>query len=111
MVPRVLQQIAPRADVWPTAEQRTALPFGHTAPDTELDPVIESVSKALCPHLAAAADQLGPVLRRALDEKLVRVSSLARGTRSPVRDPHVAQLPLIVTPAGGLITPRVGSGE
>ena len=82
-------------------EQRTALPLGHPAPHAELDPVVQRVREALGADGAAAADQLGPVLRRALDEKLVRVRSLARGAGGPVRDPHVAQLLLIVTPAWG----------
>src|SRR5580704_14945413 len=68
VVARVLQQLAPRDDVRPAAQQRAALTLGHPAPDTELDPVVQRVGQALCPDRAAAADQLGPVLRRALDE-------------------------------------------
>ena len=85
----------------PAAEQRTPLTLGHAAPHAELDPVVERVGEALGPDGAAAADQLGPVLRRPLNEELVRVRSLARGAGGPVRDPHVAQLLLIVTPARG----------
>src|ERR1700735_516403 len=97
LVTRMLEQVPPGGHVRPAAQQRAPLPLGHAAPHPELDPVVERVSKAIGPDRAAAADQLGPVLRRALDEKLVRVSSLTRGTRSPVRDPHVAPLLLIVT--------------
>ena len=94
-----LEQFPPRRDVRAAAQQRAALTLGHPAPHAELDPVVEGVSEALGPDGAAPADQLGPVLRRPLNEELVRVRALARGAGSPVRDPHVAQLLLIVTPA------------
>src|ERR1022692_4402245 len=101
LVPRVLEHFTPGDDIGPPPQQRAPLTFGHAAPYAELDPVVECVGQALGADGAAPADQLGPVLRRALDEELVRVRSLARGARGPIRDPHVAQLLLIVTPAGG----------
>src|SRR6266581_877386 len=106
LVARVLEQVAPGNHVRPAAEQRTPLTLGHAAPHTELNPVVECVREALGPDGAAAADQLGPVLRRPLNEELVRVRSLARGAGGPVRDPHLAQLLLIVTPA-----PRASGSE
>src|SRR5580658_2293909 len=101
MVASVLQQIAPGGDVGPAAQQCAALPLGHASPHTKLNAIVEGVGEALGPHRAATADQLGPVLRRALDEELVRVSSLTRGTRSPVRDPHLAQLLRSSRPGAG----------
>src|SRR5262245_1401038 len=101
LVPGALEQLAPGDDVGPAPEQSAPLALGHAAPDAKLDSVVERVRQAFRADGAAAADQLGPVLRRALNEELVRVSSLARGARGPIRDPHVAQLLLIVTPTKG----------
>jgi hypothetical protein len=85
----LLQQLAPGLHVGPPPQQRTPLPLGHSAPDTELDAVVQCVGQAFGSHLAAPADQLGPVLRCALDKKLVRVGSFAGGACGPVSDPHV----------------------
>src|SRR5215471_10132493 len=104
-VPGVLKQFAPGGHVGTAAKQGPALAFGHAAPDTELDPVVESVREALGTDDAATADQLGPVLRRPLNEQFVRVRFLARGAGGPVSDPHVVPLLLIVTPLGGVVTP------
>ena len=90
LVTGALQQLAPRRHVGAAAEQRPALALGHATPDAELDAVVQRIGQALGADSAAAADQLGPVLRRALNEELVRISSLARGAGGPVRDPHVA---------------------
>src|SRR5260370_79008 len=84
-----LKQLAPRGHFGPAAQERTPLPLGHPTPDTELDSVVERIRKALRANRAAPADQLGAILRRALDEQLVRVSSLACGACGPVSDPHV----------------------
>src|SRR5271166_535259 len=84
-----LKQLAPRGHLGAPTEQRTPLPLGHAAPDTELDPVVERIRKALRANRAAPADQLGAILRCALDEQLVRVGSLACGACGPVSDPHV----------------------
>src|SRR5262245_6768268 len=89
LVPGVLEQFAPRNDVGPATQQRPPLTLSHATPHAELDPVVERVGQALRPYGAAAADQLGPVLRRSLNEKLVRVRSLARGAGGPIGDPHV----------------------
>src|SRR5215471_2234713 len=101
LVAGLLKQIPPGGDIGAAAQQRAPLPLGHAAPDTELDAVVQGIGQALGPHDAATADQLGPVLCRTLDEKLVWVRLLARGTTGPVSDPHVVQLLLIVTPSRG----------
>src|SRR5215469_4972426 len=100
-IPGVLKQLSPGGHVWTAAKQGPALALGHAAPDTELDPVVEGVREALGTDDAATADQLGPVLRRPLNKQLVRIRLLARGAGSPVSDPHVVQLLLIVTASGG----------
>src|SRR5262249_61081479 len=105
-IPGLLEQLAPGGHVGAAAEQGTALAFGHAAPNPELDPVVEGVREALGTDDAATADQLGPVLRRPLNKQLVRIRLLARGAGSPVSDPHVVQLLLIVTASGGS-SPRV----
>ena len=89
LVTGALKQLAPRRHVGPPTQQRATLPLGHPAPDAELDPVVERIRKALSAHRAAPADQLGAILRCALDEQLVRVGSLACGACGPVSDPHV----------------------
>jgi hypothetical protein len=68
LIARVLEQVTPGSHVGPPTEQRTTLPLGHATPHAEFDPVVECVREALGPDWATAADQLGPVLRRALDE-------------------------------------------
>src|SRR5271165_6643179 len=89
LVARALKQFAPRGNFGAPTQQRAPLPLGHPTPDTELDPVVERIRKALCANRAAPADQLGAILRCTLDEKLVRVGSLACGACGPVSDPHV----------------------
>src|SRR5271165_3825914 len=89
LVAGALKQLAPRGDIGAPTEERTPLALGHPTPDTELDSVVERVRKALRANRAAPADQLGAILRRALDEQLVRVGSLACGACGPVSDPHV----------------------
>ena len=68
LVPRGLEQPAPGDHVRPTAQQGAALTLGHAAPYAELDAIVERVRQALCADGAAPADQLGPVLCRALDD-------------------------------------------
>src|SRR6185312_1387500 len=89
LVTGALEQVAPRGHVGAPAEERPALPLGHTTPDTELDSVVERIRKALRANRASPADQLGAILRCSLDEQLVRVGSLACGACGPVSDPHV----------------------
>src|SRR5207237_4977329 len=89
LVAGALKQIAPRGDVRAPTEERTPLPLGHPAPDTELGSGVQRIRKALRAYRASPADQLGAILRCSLDEQLVRVGSLACGACGPVSDPHV----------------------
>jgi hypothetical protein len=68
-----LEQVAPRGDIRTTAEQCATLTLGHTAPDAELDAVVESIGQAVGAHDATGANGLGPVLGGSLDEQGVRV--------------------------------------
>jgi len=54
-------------------QQRPALAFGHPAPDTELDAVVEGIGAALKLHGTVAADGRGFALGGAADEQLIRV--------------------------------------
>ena len=65
----VSQELGPGRDVGPSAQQRTALPLGHPAPDPELDPLVERVREALGAHRADPAERrasrcLRPVTKR-----------------------------------------------
>ncbi len=91
LVARGLEQVPPRGDVRAAAQQGAAFALGHAPPDTELDPVVEGVGEALGAHRTPAADRLGAVLGRPLDEQFVRVSRLAGRPRTPVCLPHGAE--------------------
>lgn len=58
-------------------EQRTSLTFGHSAPDAELDPVVEGVGTAFQLNRAVPADRCGLTLSRSANEQVVRVPSPA----------------------------------
>jgi hypothetical protein len=92
------EELGPGADVGPAAEQRTSLPLGHPAPDTELGPVVERVRQALGHDGTALAHDLGLTLGLALDEQGIGVGTGAATQRRPVRDP----LALSVRNLGGL---------
>ena len=64
-------------------EKRTALAFGHPAPDTEFHPVVEGVGAAFEDHRAVTADDGGFALGGAAYEQLVRVSLTASGLGHP----------------------------
>ena len=57
-----LEQPTPRRDVGTSAKQGATLTFGHTAPDSPLDPVVESLCEALGLDRASRAQPLGAVL-------------------------------------------------
>src|SRR5690606_3474631 len=83
------QQVTPRAHIRTPPQQSTPLPLGHATPDTELDPVVQSVRQALGPYRASTADELGSVLRRPLHEQGIRIRVTAGGAGGPIRDPHL----------------------
>lgn len=67
-------------------EQGAALTFGHTAPDTELDLVVQGVGAAFGDDGTVPADDCGLTLGCSTHEKLIRVCLPAARLRNP-RDP------------------------
>src|SRR3954447_3491039 len=80
----VLEQLLPRRDVRPAAQQRPALALGHATPDPELNAVVQRIGEALRAYDAAEATSLDAVLRRTLDEEVVRVGVPAGAESGPV---------------------------
>lgn len=80
---RGLKQAAPGRDQGAPSQESPPFTFGHAAPDSVLDPVIEGIGQALGTHRAAGTQGFGPVLGRALDEKLVRISGSADRSITP----------------------------
>src|SRR5690606_41861976 len=64
------QDPLPRDDVGLAAQQRSALPFGHSAPNALFNPFLEGLHQTLSAHRAARADGLGPILPGAVREQL-----------------------------------------
>lgn len=60
------------------AKQRTALAFGHPAPDSVLDAVVEGLGQALRPHGTPTADGLRTVLLGPLHEEVIRNRNACR---------------------------------
>jgi len=82
--PGVGEELLPRRDVRPAPQQCAPLTLGHSSPDAELDPVVESVGEALGTDKASEAACLDPILSRALHEKIVRIEVPAGCVGSPV---------------------------
>ena len=83
-----LEARTPGHDMRPALEQCPTLTLRHTAPDPELDPVVQRLSKALGSHRAAHADLLGDLLGGAPDEQGVGLSLAADSVLSPPADPR-----------------------
>ncbi len=81
--PRGLQQTTPGRDQRAPPQEGPPIALSHPTPDSMLDPVVEGVGKALGAQRAAGAEGLGPILRRALDEQLVRISGAADRSLTP----------------------------
>ncbi|GAA3162492.1 hypothetical protein GCM10020255_046310 [Rhodococcus baikonurensis] len=56
MLALVFEELGPGVDVGVLLEQRTALTFGHSAPHTELDAIVERIGSALHEDRAVTAD-------------------------------------------------------
>src|SRR5699024_8105430 len=65
-------------------QQCATLPFGHPAPDSVLDAVVQRVHQALQPYRAVETDLPGLPLRCPLDEQLVRGTLGASGPQGPL---------------------------
>ncbi len=64
-------------------EEGTSLAFGHPAPDTEFDVVVERIGGALADHRAVPADHCGSLLGGAAHEQFVWVGGATAGFRHP----------------------------
>ena len=74
-------------------EQGATLTLGHSAPDAELDPVVQSVGAALGDDRTVPTDDRGLALGGAANEELVGIGRSAQGFGHP-RDPGFAVDPL-----------------
>jgi hypothetical protein len=74
---------SPRNHFWVLLEQCAALPFGHPAPDTELDAIVERVGGALGDDGTVPANRGRLALRRAGHEQFVRIGGVTAGLRYP----------------------------
>jgi hypothetical protein len=77
------KELGPRGDLGVLFEQGATLALRHTAPDTELDAVVQSVSSAFGDDRAMPADDGGLSLSGAADEKLVGISRATESFRDP----------------------------
>jgi len=64
-------------------DELAALPLGRAAPDTELDPVVERIGKALGDDGALATYQSGSILCRATDEEFVGIGGSTQSFGDP----------------------------
>lgn len=69
-------------------EQGTPLTFGHPTPDTELDPIVQSIGAALRDDRAVPANHRSFALGGATDEQLIRIGRTTQSLGNP-RDPRV----------------------
>src|SRR5690606_41619688 len=78
---------------------RPPLPFGHSPPPAEADPVVQRFGKPFGTHRPPHADQLGPVLPRPSNEQAIRIGVTARGVHAPIRlrVTHKPPAPSLVT--------------
>ena len=65
------------------AQQRATLAFGHTAPDTELHPVVECVGGALGDDRTVPANHGRFSLRRSANEQFVGIGGATPRARHP----------------------------
>ena len=71
------EEVSPGNDLGVLLEQGTALAFGHAAPDTEFDAVVEGVGAAFEDHRAVAAYDGGLALCGTADEELIGIGLAA----------------------------------
>src|SRR5699024_7106152 len=80
----IVQRGPPGLHRWRPAQQRPPFPFGHPAPDSVLDAVVQRVHEALQPYRTLETDLSGLPLRGPLDEQLVRRTLGARSPQGPL---------------------------
>jgi hypothetical protein len=77
------EEVGPRHHPGVLLEEGTALAFGHPAPDTEFDVVVERIGGALEDHRAVPADHRGFSLGGAAHEQFVWVAGATAGFGHP----------------------------
>jgi hypothetical protein len=77
------EELCPGNNLGVLLEERAALPFGHPAPHTELDPVVQRIGAALGDHRAVATDDGRLALGCAADEQLVGIRGSTQCLRNP----------------------------
>src|SRR5690349_23975409 len=77
--------LRPGLDVRMLFDQLSALPLGHSAPDPELDLVVERIGKALRDHRALAAYDRRPFLGRTGHEEFVGISGATARLGDPCK--------------------------
>jgi hypothetical protein len=77
------EEVRPRHHLGVLLEQSAPLTLGHTAPDAELDPVVQRVGAALEDHRTMPADHCGFVLRGAANEQLIWIGGATTGLGYP----------------------------
>jgi hypothetical protein len=77
------KELSPGNDLGVLLEQCAALAFGHTAPDPELDTVVEGVGAAFQDHRTVSTDHGRFALGGAPDKQFVWISLAAAGLGYP----------------------------
>jgi hypothetical protein len=77
------EELCPGNDFRVLLEQGTALAFGHAAPDTEFDAIVERIGTAFQNHRTVTADDGGLALRRSAYEEFIRIGLTATSLGYP----------------------------
>src|ERR1700739_2954094 len=77
------EEVGPRHHVGVLLEEGAAVTLSHTAPDAELDPVVQRVGAALEDHRTLPADRRGFALRGAAHEHLIGIAGATAGLGHP----------------------------
>ena len=77
------EELRPGLNLGVLLEQGATLTLGHTAPDAELDPVIQGVGTAFSDHRTVTADDGRLALGCPAHEELVGISRPAQGLGYP----------------------------
>ena len=77
------KELSPGNDLGVLLEKGAALAFGHAAPDTEFDAVVEGIRATLQNHRTVTADDGGFALRRAAYEEFIGIGLTTAGLGHP----------------------------
>ena len=77
------KELGPGNDLGVLLEKGAALAFGHAAPDTEFDAVVEGIGATFENHRTVTADDGGFALRCAANEEFIRIGLAASSLGHP----------------------------